>query len=118
MKRLPINHVVSSVVGNMKNNYRAPPNTTTLVGAPAPAASAVFEPAPTYQPQPHPPPASHQRFLYANSSTLPPAINYTNQLQIYVSILRAKFALAISTMLFYIRIFPRSQALQQQPFSH
>lgn len=85
MKRLPISPVPTSVV-NMKNSYRAPSGSTTLMNAPTPTASAVYEPAPTYQPQPHPPPpASHQRFLYTNSNTLPPAINYTNQLQIYVS---------------------------------
>ncbi|XP_065214449.1 la-related protein 4 isoform X2 [Planococcus citri] len=92
MNRLPISSVPSAVV-NMKNGYRTPPGTATPVGAPAPAASAVFEPAPSYQPPPPPPPhTSHQRFLYTNSSTLPPAINYANQLQIY--------------------------AFQQQPFYH
>lgn len=87
MNRLPISSVPSAVV-NMKNGYRTPPGTATPVGAPAPAASAVYEPAPSYQPPPPPPPhTSHQRFLYTNSSTLPPAINYANQLQIYVSVL-------------------------------
>ncbi len=85
MNRLPMSSVPSSVVG-LKNGYRTPSGATTPVGAPPPATNAVYEPAPSYQPQPHPPPpTSHQRFVYTNSSPLHPAINYTNQLQLYVS---------------------------------
>jgi la-related protein 4 len=48
----------------MKNGYRTPP-------------AALYDPN-AYQ-------GSQQRFLYTNGSSVPPSVNYGNQVHVYVS---------------------------------
>jgi la-related protein 4 len=70
MNRLPLPPVGPGMTG-MKNGYRTPPASAT--------SAAVFDPTTAYPP-------GQQRFLYTNGTSLPPNVNYTNQVQIYVSI--------------------------------
>jgi hypothetical protein len=63
MNRLPI-PPVPALGAAMKNGYRTPP-------------AALYDPT-AYQ-------GSQQRFLYTNGSSIPPTVNYGNQVHVYVS---------------------------------
>ena len=72
MNRLPLPPVSGGGLGPMKNGYRTPP--------------AAYDPnAGPFQPPP-PNPGAQQRFLYTNGSSIPPTVNYGNQVHVYVSI--------------------------------
>jgi hypothetical protein len=63
MNRLPM-PPVPAMGAAMKNGYRTPP-------------AALYDPS-AYQ-------GSQQRFLYTNGSSIPPTVNYGNQVHVYVS---------------------------------
>lgn len=76
MNRLPLPPVRAGGLASMKNGYRTPPGTYD------PNAGPFQAPPPT--------PGAQQRFLYTNGSSIPPPVNYSNQVHVYVSI-QAKF---------------------------
>lgn len=70
MNRLPLPSGMGPGGMGIKNGYRTPP-------APASTGPGVYDPTPFPQPA--------QRYLFSNGSSLPHNVNYTNQVQIYVS---------------------------------
>lgn len=75
MNRLPLPQVRGGI-GSMKNGYRTPP--------------AAYDPNAGPFQAPPPNPGAQQRFLYTNGSSIPPTVNYGNQVHVYVSIYSPK----------------------------
>ena len=71
MNRLPLPPVRGGGLGSMKNGYRTPPG--------------AFDPNAGPFPAPPSNPGAQQRFLYTNGSSIPPPVNYGNQVHVYVS---------------------------------
>lgn len=68
MNRLPLPAV--GPIAGIKNGYRTPPASAT--------STNVYDPTTAYAP-------GQQRYLFANGTSIAPNVNYTNQVQIYVS---------------------------------